>query len=430
MTYLYPDLPKERQEIVLTAAKRVYLAEKENKLLREDISLFLADELEDGSKAHKNLVRSINTDCQKTLKSKEASFSDKRTALRLLANIKSPMVEAESMRILNDPQAVPSLKITAAWTLGRKTDQQERVNTIANLLTTSKPFYVPANKDNEVELKEMLIASLCKFKDKKEVILPLLDQAQQVDPGLQKTVNAYKEMLSENYNTVEDYVISQSTLTPQEVAAYKTDRNTYIEGFDNLTTAQKNWTDKALIPFRSILSELAKGESRLVVTDDMVTSVFTDIRGQMSSHGFFEDAAAGMAGSDGRIVSRLEAFGPPETGRYTLAHEWGHRVHSDIMKNHPDIADKIEENYNKAIEENRCLDFYAETNYHEYFAQCFKTFNTLYTGHGYLINDYIYDDRACQTNVCHPSTRLERLDKPMYDLLTEIYALYDPQKTL
>ena len=67
-----------------------------------------------------------------------------------------------------------------------------------------------------------------------------------------------------------------------------------------------------------------------------------------------------------------------------VAHETGHSIHDMLSDENCDIIDNL---YEKAQKEGRIMDYYADANSHEYFAQGCDAFASYYKPHKLLLRD-------------------------------------------
>jgi tetratricopeptide (TPR) repeat protein len=145
--------------------------------------------------------------------------------------------------------------------------------------------------------------------------------------------------------------------------------------YRSLTKAQQMVIDWVVAPLGGFLPELARKGARhyLIAFDERTSDVkgVGNIESERTTDGRYY---ASIRGVGGRItVSGLEYIGlASRAGFNTIAHEFAHQVHLTAMdKNEVKAIRKLYEN---AMREDRALDYYAETDEYEYFAQGYEAF--------------------------------------------------------
>jgi tetratricopeptide (TPR) repeat protein len=145
--------------------------------------------------------------------------------------------------------------------------------------------------------------------------------------------------------------------------------------YRSLTKKQQMVIDWAVAPLAAYLPELArKGARHYLIAFDERTSDIKGVGNIDSERTMDGRYYASIRGVGGRItVSGLEYIGlASRAGFNTIAHEFAHQVHLTAMdKNEVKTIRKLYEN---AMREDRALDYYAETDEYEYFAQGYEAF--------------------------------------------------------
>lgn len=145
--------------------------------------------------------------------------------------------------------------------------------------------------------------------------------------------------------------------------------------YRSLAQKQQMVIDWAVAPLAGFLPELArKGARHYLIAFDERTSDIKGIGNIESERTVDGRYYASIRGVGGRItVSGLEYIGLASHGGFnTIAHEFAHQVHLTAMdKNEVKAIRKL---YESAMREDRALDYYAETDEYEYFAQGYEAF--------------------------------------------------------
>lgn len=145
--------------------------------------------------------------------------------------------------------------------------------------------------------------------------------------------------------------------------------------YGSLTKKQQMVINWAVAPLAAFLPELARKGARhyLIAFDERTSDIksISNLENERTKDGRFY---ASIRGVGGRItVSGLEYIGlASHAGFNTIAHEFAHQVHLTAMdKNEVKTIRKL---YDNAMRESRALDYYAETDEYEYFAQGYEAF--------------------------------------------------------
>jgi tetratricopeptide (TPR) repeat protein len=145
--------------------------------------------------------------------------------------------------------------------------------------------------------------------------------------------------------------------------------------YRSLLPKQQMVIDWTVAPLAGFLPELArKGARHYLIAFDERTSDIKGIGSIESERTLDGRYYASIRGVGGRItVSGLEYIGlASHAGFNTIAHEFAHQVHLTAMdKNEVKTIRKL---YDNAMREDRALDYYAETDEYEYFAQGYEAF--------------------------------------------------------
>lgn len=145
--------------------------------------------------------------------------------------------------------------------------------------------------------------------------------------------------------------------------------------YRSLSRAQQQVIDRAVAPLAAYLQELARKGARhhLIAFDERISDIKSvgNIESERTADGRYY---ASIRGVGGRItVSGLEYIGlASRAGFNTIAHEFAHQVHLTAMDKSE--VKTIRRLYDNAMREDRALDYYAETDEYEYFAQGYEAF--------------------------------------------------------
>ncbi len=189
----------------------------------------------------------------------------------------------------------------------------------------------------------------------------------------------------------------------------------FVPGFEALSPHRAEAVLHALGLFGSRLAALVrKGGSHELLSEDVRTTdspARASLRGRRTFDGRVWDDVRGIGGL--RAATGIEALDEAATfGFDTLAHEVAHQVHLHGFERRS-IGVRIREAFDRAVAEGRCLDYYAASNYAEYFGQGVEAFHCLV--------------KRPSTEATHGHTRFEllRVDPALHDLIAELVD-FDP----
>jgi hypothetical protein len=189
----------------------------------------------------------------------------------------------------------------------------------------------------------------------------------------------------------------------------------FVPGFEALSRERREAVLRALQLFASRLPTLVrKGGSHELLAEEVRTTdspARAALRGRRTFDGRVWDDVRGIGGL--RAATGIEALDEAATyGFDTLAHEVAHQVHLHGFDRRS-IGVRIRAAFDEAIVEGRCLDYYAASNYAEYFGQGVEAFHCL------------VKRPSTEATHCHTRFELLRTDPALHDLIAELVD-FDP----
>ena len=340
------------------------------------------------------------------------SKTDKRTALISLGKIRDLQLQTTVPEILKDEKAEHSLKIAAVWCAGR-------VKTEENYKLLSGIIKSPSNTDKDLELKEMALHSFTLYLRKHpNEIKTTLKKISKSDSPLNDAAYILLQKAQGNFNQ-EDRFLNEKILDESERKNYKKLRAQYINGLEDLNPKQKNRIDEALIPYHGALKEMTAMSAKFFITNDIITGIKKYLTGKRTGNGRFWESVRGSCGNNSSVINKTIL----KRSDNAVAHEFEHGIHDNILDK-KDCA-RLEELYNKAKKENKCLDSYAALNGHEYFAQGYEAYISIYKPHVNLIDSDNYESPEANTR-----SVLKRKDPELYDFIKDCTKKYGQLETL
>jgi len=360
--------------------------------------------------------------------------SEKINNLLALIEMKSPQAETITTNLLNDDNCDPELKRTAVWAAGKyKNDSNFKL--LCKLVNPDELANSCLLTSDEIEFKELVLYSIAEYNNK-ESIKVLQEVADSINKNKSEAVKQSLSSISELSEVLIDRLETKNYLKKdfcinknlnfldndsylKEKKVYEELRNKYIPDFNTLSPDLQNYIDNVLVPFRNLLEDQVVNNKNIYITDDMVTSIAKEYRGKITSTQQYMDNAAGLnasADDNDNIIIPFKSVRDPFGIIKTIYHELGHGIHFYIIKNRPEIAEKVQRLYNKALEKDNFLDFYSKTNVKEYFAQSNEAYLSIYKPHSSFA---IKDDRNLAS--LNTRSRLRRKDPEMFKLLDDLY---------
>lgn len=188
----------------------------------------------------------------------------------------------------------------------------------------------------------------------------------------------------------------------------------FVAGYEKLAPARRRVVDRTAAMFAQQLGKLVAvgGRHDLLRELERTTDAAAraSLRGKRTFDGRVWDDVRGVGGV--QAATGIEALDEAATfGFDTLAHEVAHQVHYFTFS--PLQRARIRSLYNKALADQRCLDYYAASNEAEYFGQGVEAFASLGKRPG------------SETTHGHTRWELYRVDRDLHDFIAEVVD-FDP----
>ncbi|MCC6785718.1 MAG: tetratricopeptide repeat protein, partial [Planctomycetes bacterium] len=153
----------------------------------------------------------------------------------------------------------------------------------------------------------------------------------------------------------------------------------FMPQIDELAGSRRDVALRTLALFHRYLGPLvAKGARHDLLLEDQRTTddpARAALRGKRTFDGRVWDDVRGVGGL--RAATGIEALDEAAAfGFDTLAHEVAHQVHLHVLRESPAFA-RIKVLHRRAVDEGRVLDYYAASNWAEYFGQGVEAFVSL-----------------------------------------------------
>lgn len=246
-------------------------------------------------------------------------------------------------------------------------------------------------KEPDIRKREFAIQSAALYiKDKPDEVKDIMSSISKEDSIFAPLGKILSDKITGNYYNQADRELNYAGLGPKVRKDFKARFKKFYLTDGKLSPRKINSLQENTIPFSNHLDTLVKGTKYLIISDkDTITRHLPDYTGNryifpgaiMNSGPFF-DSYDGLNTSEYNLMSRSRIADSLHQNQ--VAHETAHSLHSMFSD---ECNDLIEELYQTAKKENRTLDYYADANSHEYFAQGCDAFASHYKPHKLLMLD-------------------------------------------
>ncbi len=182
--------------------------------------------------------------------------------------------------------------------------------------------------------------------------------------------------------------------------------------FGSLAPRERKTIALAAAPLRRYLPRLVGGgASHRILPLELSECELPEFRYLSDQRTFDRRLYAHVRGLGGRnAVTGREYLWEAADFRYnTLSHEFAHQVHLRAFS--PEEKRTVEELYDAAVREGRCLDYYARSDSSEYFAQGYEAFVSL------------FKHPCLSATACHTRDELRERDPRLYEFILSISDL-------
>jgi tetratricopeptide (TPR) repeat protein len=145
--------------------------------------------------------------------------------------------------------------------------------------------------------------------------------------------------------------------------------------YDRLSPQEQGLIEQSVLPLAGYLKELKRkgGKHYLLGIDKKLSEIegYESLESRVTMDGRYYASVRGVGGLI--TVSGIEYLDVALRGGFnTIAHEFAHQIHTTVLA--PAVVEKIRQLYDRAVKENRILDYYAAANEWEYFAQGYEAY--------------------------------------------------------
>ena len=243
--------------------------------------------------------------------------------------------------------------------------------------------------EKDIRKREFAIQSTALYlKDKPEEVKQIMHQVANETSIFSPLGRILSDKINGNYHCQTDRELNYAGIKGERAKDFKYRFKKFYSSNQKLSGKKINDLERNTIPFIKQFKKIYRMKKYIIIgKDETITKYLSDMTGKryflpggILNSGAFFDAFDGLNTPEynlmntQRIGNRLH--------ENSVAHEIAHTLHDVFDEGDFNTVEKL---YQKAIEEGRIMDFYAETNAHEYFAQGFDAYISPYKPHKYIL---------------------------------------------
>ena len=199
-----------------------------------------------------------------------------------------------------------------------------------------------------------------------------------------------KDKINGNYHGQANRELNYAGIKDKRLKDFKHNFKNFYLTTEPLSIKKTNSLQLNTMPYLNQLKTLAKTRKYMIIgSDDTITKYLQDgigaryiFPGAIYNSGPFYDAYDGLNTTEINIMSAKRLGDTYHQNQ--VAHETGHTLHSMFDEEDSKLIDTL---FEKANEKDITLDYYAQANSHEYFAQGCDAYTSHYKPHKYLLED-------------------------------------------
>lgn len=398
---LFPNLSSEQQEAVARRFADAFLSEAAGV---KKLSAMRGLSWLKASAPNLSLWSNVTEQTKARLDSiKDSPFRQEEATyyITLLGMMRDPNLTT-TLEPLLTPKATPQVQQAIAWSLGR-VQSAKGLELLGGMLSNNR--FSPLGQ-------EMAVYSLETYRGRYSTqVMALLNTYSQDSPTVDDTVEeaarAMLEKTEDRSDTEDEFYMNRLLKTPEEREQYRQIRTQYVKGWENLSLSQRNFLDRALIPYRRFLPEIIRrqGEHKIISGTVTQTPEYKSLIGHRATDGRLYDDIEGVSSTNGAVTSA----GVMTPGRFnTFSHEFWHHLHQMILNNRSGETQRIVDLFNQG----KALDYYAAFNEYEFLAQGGEAYNARYKDHAILY--VVFFQNGFQSTDSHTRSQLMRNDPALY----------------
>lgn len=320
--------------------------------------------------------------CLNEMNNKDTDFEYFFNKAMLKADRKEPRVNALVNGFLKLDDVPDNIRRRAILGAGkfRSDENFEIIKKIA--LDTTEP---------DIRKREFAIQSSALYlKEKPEDVKQIMDTVSKEDTIFAPLGRILKDKINGNYHGQPNRELNYAGIKDKKLKDFKHNFKNFYLTTEPLSIKKTNSLQLNTMPYLNQLKTLAKTRKYMIIgSDDTITKYLQDgigaryiFPGAIYNSGPFYDAYDGLNTTEVNIMSAKRLGDTYHQNQ--VAHETGHTLHSMFDEEDSKLIDTL---FEKANEKDITLDYYAQANSHEYFAQGCDAYTSHYKPHKYLLED-------------------------------------------
>lgn len=243
----------------------------------------------------------------------------------------------------------------------------------------------------DIRKREFAIQSSALYlKEKPENVKQIMDTVSKEDTIFAPLGRILKDKINGNYHGQPNRELNYAGIKDKKLKDFKHNFKNFYLTTEPLSIKKTNSLQLNTMPYLNQLKTLAKTRKYMIIgSDDTITKYLQDgigaryiFPGAIYNSGPFYDAYDGLNTTEINIMSAKRLGDTYHQNQ--VAHETGHTLHSMFDEEDSKLIDTL---FEKANEKDITLDYYAQANSHEYFAQGCDAYTSHYKPHKYLLED-------------------------------------------
>ena len=243
----------------------------------------------------------------------------------------------------------------------------------------------------DIRKREFAIQSSALYlKEKPEDVKQIMDTVSKEDTIFAPLGRILKDKINGNYHGQPNRELNYAGIKDKKLKDFKHNFKNFYLTTEPLSIKKTNSLQLNTMPYLNQLKTLAKTRKYMIIgSDDTITKYLQDgigaryiFPGAIYNSGPFYDAYDGLNTTEINIMSAKRLGDTYHQNQ--VAHETGHTLHSMFDEEDSKLIDTL---FEKANEKDITLDYYAQANSHEYFAQGCDAYASHYKPHKYLLED-------------------------------------------
>lgn len=320
--------------------------------------------------------------CLNEVKNRNNDFEYFFNKAMLIADRKEPRINALVNGFLKLDDVPDNLKRRAILGAG-KFRSEENFEIIKKIALDTN--------ETDIRKREFAIQSLALYlKEKPEEVKQIMETISKEDTIYAPLGRILKDKINGNYHGQTNRELNYASIKDKKLKNFKHNFKNFYLTTEPLSTKKINSLQLNTMAYLNQLKSLSKTRKYMIIgADDTITKYLQDGIGAryifpeaIYNSGPFYDAYDGLNTTEINIMSAKRLGDKYHQNQ--IAHETGHTLHSMFDKEDSKLIDTL---FEKATEKDITLDYYAQANSHEYFAQGCDAYTSHYKPHKYLLED-------------------------------------------